>query len=227
MCAGHVLVLGVDSVIKVHNRMAIMAISRHGLIPRIMHQAVGPVSDREEGCRWSGECRWLKPREPLWREGALYANISHFFSPQSAWFFVLFPLQNESIFHYRTRADATLEPTRPCNLHKLQVNSRVRESRTQHLYGNYLKRTGPTEWLHRLPVIEENLRAGLGAFQVASPPDTAAPLWGEGRGVGKGRVIEGVTCTACKQFLQSNRAVLVLWSLLQLTVFGNAGNVHR
>lgn len=79
-CApGHVLVLGVDSVIKVHNRMAIMAISLHGLIPRIMHQPVGPVSDREEGCRWSGECRWLKPREPLWREGARYANISSSF----------------------------------------------------------------------------------------------------------------------------------------------------
>lgn len=56
-----------------------MAISRHGLIPRIMHQPVGPVSDREEGCRWSGECRWLKPREPLWREGARYANISSSF----------------------------------------------------------------------------------------------------------------------------------------------------
>lgn len=56
--AGHVMVLGVGSVIKVHNRtVAVMAIRLRGLIPRIIHQSVGPVSDHEEGCRWSGECR--------------------------------------------------------------------------------------------------------------------------------------------------------------------------
>lgn len=77
-----------------------MAISLRGVIPRIMHQPVGPVSDREEGCRWSGECRWLKPREPLWREGARYANISSFFVFffQSAWFLLLFQLQNGPVF---------------------------------------------------------------------------------------------------------------------------------
>lgn len=51
------MVLGVGSVIKVHNRMAVMAIRLSRLIPRIIHQPVGPVSDHEEGCRWSGECR--------------------------------------------------------------------------------------------------------------------------------------------------------------------------
>lgn len=53
----HVMVLGVGSVIKVYNRMAVMAIRLSRLIPRIMHQPAGPVSDHEEGCRWSGECR--------------------------------------------------------------------------------------------------------------------------------------------------------------------------
>lgn len=57
MCTGHVTVLGVGSVIKVHNRMAVMAIRLSRLIPRIIHQPVSPVSDHEEGCRWSGECR--------------------------------------------------------------------------------------------------------------------------------------------------------------------------
>lgn len=70
------MVLGVGSVIKVHNRtVAVMAIKLRGLIPRIIHHSVGPVSDHEEGCRWSGECRWLKRREPLWGERARYANI--------------------------------------------------------------------------------------------------------------------------------------------------------
>lgn len=57
-CAqGHVMVVGVVSVIKVYNRMAVMAIRLGRLIPRIMHQAAGPVSGHEEGCRWSGEGR--------------------------------------------------------------------------------------------------------------------------------------------------------------------------
>lgn len=110
-CApGHVLVLGVDSVIKVHNRMAIMAISLHGLIPRIMHQPVGPVSDREEGCRWSGECRWLKLREPLWREGARYANISSFCVPYS------FYCSGSKMNPFSV---TKMEPTRPQNQHVL------------------------------------------------------------------------------------------------------------
>lgn len=71
----HVMVLGVGSVIKVHNRMAVMAIRLSRLIPWIIHQPAGPVSAHEEGCRWSGECRWLKRREQLRREGARYANI--------------------------------------------------------------------------------------------------------------------------------------------------------
>lgn len=73
------------------------------------------------------------------------------------------------------------EATRPCNLHKLRVNSWVRESRTRHLYGNYLKRTWLAEWHHLDPVIQESLRAGLGTFQVISPRDTASPRlrrWG-------------------------------------------------
>ena len=52
-----VTVLGVDSVIKVHNHMAVMAIRPGRLIPRTVHRPVANVSDGEEGCRWSGEGR--------------------------------------------------------------------------------------------------------------------------------------------------------------------------
>lgn len=54
---GHVTVLGVGSVIKVHNHMAVMAIRPGRLILRTVHRTVGNASDGEEGCRWSGECR--------------------------------------------------------------------------------------------------------------------------------------------------------------------------
>lgn len=133
------MVLGVGSVIKVHNRMAAMAISLSRLIPRIIHQPVGPVSDHEEGCRWSGERRWLKRREPLRREGARYANIlkclilSIVLAPK---FFIC--ITNQAKHTTEKRTFSTL-------LHEVQVNSRVKESslprlsRTQHLYGNYLK----------------------------------------------------------------------------------------
>lgn len=69
------MVLGVGSVIKAHNRIVVMAIRLSRLIPQIIHQPVGPVSDHEEGCRWSGECRWLKRRELLEPEAARYANM--------------------------------------------------------------------------------------------------------------------------------------------------------
>lgn len=52
-----VTVLGVGSVIKVHNHMAVMAIRPGRLILRTVHGPFGNVSDGEEGCRWSGECR--------------------------------------------------------------------------------------------------------------------------------------------------------------------------
>lgn len=136
---GHVMVLGVGSVIKVHNRMAVMAIRLSRLIPRIIHKPVGPVSDHEEGCRWSGECRWLKRREPLWREGARYANILKC---------LILPVVLAPKFFICITDQAKLKTEKISFfllLHELNVNSRVKESSlallswARHLYGNYFK----------------------------------------------------------------------------------------
>lgn len=80
-CApGHVMVLGVDSVIKVHNRIAVMAIRLSRLIPRIIHQPISPVSDHEEGCRWSGVQVIKKKRTIAGRKCSL---CKHFKVPNS------------------------------------------------------------------------------------------------------------------------------------------------
>lgn len=130
---GRVTVLGVGSVIKVHNHMAVMAIRPGRLILRTMHRPVGNVSDVEEGCRWSGECRWLKRREPLRQEGASYANISKV--PNS------FHCSGSRSHLYYRLGEAPEFESRPSprSFMKLKVNFRVRESRTRHLYGNYFK----------------------------------------------------------------------------------------
>lgn len=58
------MVLGVGSVIKLHNHTAVIAIRLSGLMPRLRSfpGPVVPISDPEEGCRCSGERQVIKTR---------------------------------------------------------------------------------------------------------------------------------------------------------------------
>lgn len=158
-CApGHVLVLGVGSVIKVHNRMAIMAIRLCGLIPQIMHQPASLVSDHEEGCRWSGECRWLKRREPLWREGARYANILKV--PDS------FHCSDFKIFHlcYQLGNVSVSKPPHPHSF--INYKSILGSGSPGHNISMVTTWKGwLAEWLHSNSVSQENLQLALEHFR--------------------------------------------------------------